>query len=197
MKPTSPFLTFLVAVMMTTAAEAHTGIGSTSAFAAGLVHPLTGLDHMLAMVAVGLWAGMRGGPALWVWPATFVGVMVIGGVLGMAGIGLPFVEQGILASVLLLGLAVALAARPSLGAGAALIGLAALFHGHAHGVEVPTNASGIGYALGFAVATAALHAVGVGVTVLAARLATPVAVRAAGGLTAIAGLVLAVSSRLA
>ena len=197
MKPTPPFLTFLVAVMMTTAAEAHTGIGSTSAFAAGLMHPLSGFDHMLAMVAVGLWAGMRGGPALWIWPATFVGVMVIGGVLGMAGVGLPFVEQGILASVLLLGLAVALAARPSLGAGALLIGLAALFHGHAHGVEVPANASGIGYALGFAVATAALHAAGVGITVLAARFAAPIAVRTAGGLTALAGLVLAVSAGLA
>lgn len=197
MKPTPPFLTLLVAVMMTTAAEAHTGIGSTSAFAAGLMHPLTGFDHMLAMVAVGLWAGMRGGPALWVWPATFVGVMVIGGVIGMAGIGLPFVEQGILASVLLLGLAVALAARPSLGVGAALIGLAALFHGHAHGVEVPANASGIGYALGFAVATVALHAVGVAITVLAARFAAPLAVRTAGALTAMAGLALAVSAGLA
>ncbi|MGL4290656.1 MAG: HupE/UreJ family protein [Phreatobacter sp.] len=197
MKPTSPFLTFLVAVMMTTAAEAHTGIGSTSAFAVGFMHPLGGLDHMLAMIAVGLWAGSRGGAAIWVWPATFVGVMVLGGVLGMAGLGLPFVEQGILASVLLLGLAVALAARPSVAAGAAAIALAALFHGHAHGMEVPANASGMAYALGFALSTAALHLAGVAVTILAARLTVPLAVRTAGALTAVAGIVLAISGGLA
>jgi urease accessory protein len=197
MKPSSTFLTLLVAVMMTSAAEAHTGLGSTSAFAAGLAHPLTGLDHMLAMVAVGLWAGSRGGAAVIVWPATFVGVMVLGGVLGMAGIGLPFVEQGILASVLMLGLAVALAARPSVAVGAALIAVAALFHGHAHGVEVPVNASGIGYAFGFALSTAVLHALGVGATTLATRLTVPVAIRAAGALTAVAGVVLAMSGGLA
>ncbi|QCI68785.1 HupE/UreJ family protein [Phreatobacter stygius] len=197
MKPTSPFLTLLVAVMMTTAAEAHTGIGSTSAFAAGFMHPLTGLDHMLAMVAVGLWAGSRGGAALWVWPASFVGVMVVGGILGMSGLALPFVEQGILASVLLLGLAVALAARPNVAVGATLIALAALFHGHAHGTVVPANASGAAYAMGFAISTAALHLFGIAVTILAARLTVPAAVRTAGALTAAAGLVLAMAGGLA
>ena len=171
-----------------TAAEAHTGIGSTSAFTAGLIHPLSGVDHILAMVAVGLWAGLRGGPALWVWPATFVGAMLAGGALGMTGMGLPFVEQGILASVLALGVAAALALRPSVALGMALIALAGLFHGHAHGTEVPADASGLTYAVGFALATAALHAAGVAATVAATRVALPVVARIAGAVTALAGL---------
>jgi urease accessory protein len=178
----------LAAGLASTAAEAHTGIGSTSAFTAGLLHPLSGADHILAMVAVGLWAGLRGGPALWVWPATFVGAMLAGGALGMAGMGLPFVEQGILASVLALGVAAALALRPSVALGMALIALAGLFHGHAHGTEVPANASGLTYAAGFALATAALHAAGIAATVAATRFALPVVARVAGAVTALAGL---------
>ena len=181
-------LAVVAAGFASTAAEAHTGIGSTSAFTAGLIHPLSGADHILAMVAVGLWAGLRGGPALWVWPATFVGAMLAGGALGMAGMGLPFVEQGILASVLALGVAAALALRPSVALGMALIALAGLFHGHAHGTEVPADASGLTYAAGFALATAALHAAGIGATVGATRFALPVVARIAGAVTALAGL---------
>lgn len=189
-------LAAIAAGLASTAAEAHTGIGSTSAFTAGLVHPLTGFDHILAMVAVGLWAGLRGGPALWVWPATFVGAMLVGGGLGMAGLGMPFVEKGILISVLALGMAAALALRPSIAAGMAMIALAGLFHGHAHGTEVPADASGLVYAAGFALATAALHAAGIAATVAATRYALPVVVRAAGGATALAGLALLVSGQL-
>jgi urease accessory protein len=178
-------------LVLTTSADAHTGHGATHAFTAGFAHPLGGFDHLLAMMAVGLWAGLAGGRALWLWPASFVGAMVVGGMLGMAGMPMPFVEQGILASVIVLGLAGALAFSPSIAAGAAIVALAGLFHGHAHGTEVPADASGLAYAIGFALSTALLHAVGIAATVVAARLALPAASRVAGGLTAVAGVVLA------
>ncbi len=179
-------------VAMASAAEAHTGGGHGHAFTSGFAHPLGGMDHLLAMVAVGLWAGLAGGRALWLWPASFVAAMVVGGVLGMAGIPMPLVEQGIVASVVVIGLAAALALSPSLAVGCALAALAGLFHGHAHGTEIPADASGLAYASGFAMATALLHAGGIAITVLAARFTMPLAARAAGGLTAVAGVVLAV-----
>jgi urease accessory protein len=145
-----------------TPAFAHVGVGSTSGFFAGFEHPLSGLDHMTVMIAVGLWAALKGGRALWVWPAAFVGVMLVGGALGMAHIPVPFVEPGILASVVALGLLVALAVDLPVWTGAVIIGAFALLHGHAHGTGVPETASGIEYMAGFAVATAALHAVGIG-----------------------------------
>ena len=178
-------------LVMTTAAEAHTGHGATNAFTAGFAHPLGGLDHLLAMVAVGLWAGLAGGRALWLWPASFVGAMLIGGAIGMAGIPMPLVEQGIVGSVIVIGLATALAFSPSLAIGVAMAALAGLFHGHAHGTEVPADVSGLTYAAGFALATMLLHAVGIALTVIATRFTLPIAARAAGGLTAVAGVVLA------
>ncbi len=183
-------------IALTATAEAHTGHGATNAFTAGFAHPLGGVDHLLAMVAVGLWAGLAGGRALWLWPASFVGAMVVGGMLGMAGMPMPFVEQGILASVVVLGLAAALAFSPNVAAGAAIVALAGLFHGHAHGTEVPADASGLAYAAGFALATALLHAVGIAATVIASRLALPAATRVAGGLTAVAGVALVVRAVL-
>jgi urease accessory protein len=116
---------------------------------------------MTVMVAVGLWAALKGGKALWVWPASFGGVMIVGGVLGMLGVPVPFVEPGILASVVALGLLVALAVDLPVAAGAAIIALFAVFHGHAHGTEVPETGGGILYLAGFAIATAALHGVGI------------------------------------
>ena len=142
-------------------AYAHVGIGTTSSFTAGFVHPLSGLDHMTVMIAVGLWAALKGGKAIWAWPLAFVGVMLAGGALGMLHVPLPFVEPGILASVVALGLLVALAVDLPVSAGVAIIGLFALFHGHAHGTEVPENAGGLEYMAGFAVATALLHAIGI------------------------------------
>lgn len=142
-------------------AYAHVGIGTTSSFTAGFMHPLSGLDHMTVMIAVGLWAALKGGKAVLAWPAAFVGVMLAGGMLGMMHMPLPFVEPGILASVVALGLLVALAVDLPVSAGVAVIGLFALFHGHAHGTEVPENAGGLEYMAGFAVATAALHATGI------------------------------------
>jgi urease accessory protein len=149
---------FLAAAMP---AYAHVGIGTTSSFTAGFMHPLSGLDHMTVMIAVGLWAALKGGKAIWAWPAAFAGVMLGGAALGMAHVPVPFVEPGILASVVALGLLVALAIDLPVSAGVAIIGLFALFHGHAHGTEVPENAGGLEYMAGFAVATALLHATGI------------------------------------
>jgi urease accessory protein len=142
-------------------AYAHVGVGTTSSFTAGFMHPLSGLDHMTVMIAVGLWAALKGGKAIWVWPAAFVCVMLVGGALGMLHMPLPFVEPGILASVVALGLLAALAVDLPVSAGVAIIALFALFHGHAHGTEVPENAGGLDYMAGFAIATALLHANGI------------------------------------
>ena len=113
------------------------------------------------MIAVGLWAALKGGKAIWAWPLAFVGVMLVGGALGMLHMPVPFVEPGILASVVALGLLVALAVDLPVSAGVAIIGLFALFHGHAHGTEVPENAGGLDYMAGFAAATVLLHAIGI------------------------------------
>jgi urease accessory protein len=137
------------------------------------------------MFAVGLWAAQRGGRSLWVVPLTFVSVMICGAALGMAGVTIPFVEQGIVASVLLLGVLVAAAVRLPLVASAILVGLFAFCHGHAHGTEMPVTASGLAYGAGFVAATTSLIALGVGLGTTAQRLANSTWVRAAGG--AIAG----------
>lgn len=149
---------FLAAAMP---AYAHVGVGTTSSLTAGFMHPLSGLDHMTVMIAVGLWAAMKGSKAVWAWPLAFVGVMVAGAALGMLQVPVPFVEPGILASVVALGLLVALAVALPVSAGVAIIGLFALFHGHAHGTEVPENAGGLEYMAGFAVATALLDGIGI------------------------------------
>ena len=122
-------------------ALAHTGAEHAFSFASGFKHPFTGLDHMLAMVAVGLWAGLNGGRALWAWPVAFVGVMVLGGALGISGFAVPMVEAGILASVVVLGLLVLAAAKLPVAAGAILVAAFALLHGHAHGAELPGEAA--------------------------------------------------------
>jgi len=142
-------------------AHAHPG-HDTSGFSAGVAHPLHGLDHILAMVAVGLWAAQLGGRAKWLVPASFVSVMALGGALGMAGVPIPFAEQGIFASVLILGVLIAASVRLPLAASMSLVGLFALCHGHAHGLEMPASAAGFAYGAGFVLATALLHAAGIG-----------------------------------
>ena len=156
----------------------------------GLAHPLGGLDHLCAMLAVGLWAAQTGGRALWAVPLTFVGVMTLGGMLPLLDIGLPFVEPGIVLSVLLLGVLIAAAVRLPLWLGSSMVGLFALWHGHAHGAEMPENASGIGYALGFMLATASLHLAGIGFGLGMQRLARERLVRFAGAGIALCGVYL-------
>jgi urease accessory protein len=173
-------------------AFAHTGLEHAFSFASGFKHPWTGFDHMLAMVAVGLWAGLNGGRALWAWPVAFVGMMLAGGALGIAGVAIPFVEPGILASVVILGLLVLTAARLPVAPGVALVALFAVLHGHAHGAELPAQASALTYAAGFALATAVLHAIGVGVAYIAKGESGRMLVRGAGALVAAAGIALAV-----
>src|SRR4030065_2154612 len=142
-------------------AYAHAGIGEASDFLHGLAHPAGGLDHVCAMLAVGVWAARVGGRSVWAVPLTFVGVMALGGALPLLGIDLPFVEQGIVLSVLLLGVLIAASVRLPLRLGSAMVGLFALWHGHAHGTEMPELASGAEYAFGFVLMTALLHAIGI------------------------------------
>lgn len=153
-------------VFAPTVALAHAGHGDTSALLSGFAHPLTGIDHVLAMVAVGVLAAQFSGLALWLIPLSFVGIMAVGGALGMAGILLPFAELGVSLSVVILGLAIAFPFRLLTLAAAALVGLFALFHGQVHGAEIPAAASGLYYTAGFIGATALLHATGIGLGLL-------------------------------
>ena len=163
-------------------ASAHPG-HAAAGFAGGLAHPFLGLDHLLAMIAIGLWAAQQGGRALWAVPAASVSAMVLGGGLAWAGLALPHVETGIAASVLVLGLLIATRRQWSVPAGIAIAAVFALFHGYAHGLEMPQAASPALYALGFVLATACLHGVGV-----AGSLIGRYAMQAAGAAIAVSGL---------
>jgi len=170
-------------------ASAHTGIHTVTGFASGLTHPLSGLDHLLAMIAIGLWAAQQGGRALWAVPATFVSALVLGGGLAWAGLSLPHVETGIASSVLVLGLLIATRRRWAVTAGMAIAAVFAIFHGYAHGLEMPQAASPALYALGFVLATSFLHGVGIAGSVVG-RYAIQVAgaVIAASGLAMLLGM---------
>lgn len=182
------FLPGLLALAPTTA-PAHTGIGPHgSPFVSGLAHPLLGADHMLAMVAVGIFAAMTGSRALWAYPLSFVAAMLAGGLLGFGGAALPLMEPAILASVVIFGAAIAFAVRPPLLLACGIIALFGLAHGYAHGLEGPAL-GGLGYAAGFVLTTAALHAAGIA---LGAGLSRSAEVRTLGGLTVAAGAILAV-----
>lgn len=174
-------------------AMAHVTNASGGGFAHGFSHPFSGLDHILAMVAVGMWASQLGRPAYLILPLTFPLVMTAGAALGIAGMPLPWVELGIAASVLILGALVALAVKPSLAVSVALIGLFALMHGHSHGTELPQAASPAAYAAGFLIATLALHVVGLAVGETSRGLFARVGLRAAGAAIAAAGVFLLTS----
>ena len=182
------------ALLMPTTAFAHPGHGDAVGLLAGVAHPLSGLDHITVMIAVGLWAVLKGGRALWVWPAAFVGVMLVGSALGMMQVPLPFVEPGILASVVVLGLLTAMAVDLPLALGATIIGGFALLHGYAHGVEAPEAASGLLYVAGFAVATAALHGIGIAAALSLKFLKLRPLVRMAGAVCVLIGIGLAVNA---
>ena len=177
----------LAALLVAAPALAHPG-DPGHGIAHGFAHPLGGLDHLLAMVAVGAWAAQLGGRARWLVPAGFVGAMTLGAVAAFAGIALPLVEAGIAASVLLLGLMVALVVRMPAWVGAALVATFAIFHGHAHGSELPAGESALAYALGFVAATASLHGAGLAAGTLFADRFGRVLVRAGGAGAAAAGL---------
>jgi urease accessory protein len=178
-----------LALLIATPAFAHTGHGDVSGFSHGFTHPIGGLDHVLAMVAVGLFASTLGGRALWAVPAAFVGMMLVGGALGMTGIDIPAVELGITLSIIVIGAAAALGRSWPVPAAMALVGAFALFHGHAHGVEMPAESGAFGFAAGFALATALLHAMGLALGLVVRR---PQIVRLAGAATAVCGLTLLV-----
>jgi urease accessory protein len=192
MKMSRRALTFAALSMIaTSAAQAHVGVGDTNGFVHGFGHPISGIDHVLVMVAVGLFAAHLGGRALWAVPLSFVSMMIVGGAFGMAGVGLPFVEVGIGLSVVILGLAVAIGYRMPTAAAMAMVGVFAIFHGHAHGAEMPEATSGLEYGIGFTLATAMLHAFGIGLGLTVGKMSDAFGNRvlqAAGTAMALAGI---------
>ena len=187
------WLAAIPAILTPAVAFAHTGVGDTSGFVHGFGHPISGLDHVLAMVMVGVFAWQFGGRALWLVPTTFVAVMAIGGALGIAGIGVPFVEIGIAVSVVVFGAVVAFDLKAPTVAAMGVVGLFAVFHGHAHGAEIPEDAGGVAYAAGFMIATALLHLSGISAGLLISKAGEyygSVIVRLAGGLATVAGVIL-------
>lgn len=169
-------------------AHAHAQSGAASGFLTGFLHPLTGLDHIIAMVAVGLWGAQLGSPAIWMLPVTFPMVMAFGGFLGLIGVPLPGIEIGIALSGVLLGAAVMIESRPPLYIAAALIAIFAICHGHAHGAELPPGTSGLTYSIGFVVATGLLHASGIGIGTIHQWSYGRLALRALGGLISAGGV---------
>jgi urease accessory protein len=183
------FIAALIAMAFAaTPALAHAGEGVSGGFLGGFTHPLFGPDHVVAMVAVGLWGAFLGAPAIWLLPVVFPLVMALGGAAGILGLPLPGVETGIAVSAIVLGAMVALAARPPLWIAAIIVGAFAIFHGHAHGAELPPGADAVAFSVGFVMATGLLHLTGIGFGLLTRWPAGRVAVRVAGGLIALAGL---------
>jgi urease accessory protein len=175
----------LAASLFVPFAAAHNLGAHGAGFAAGVAHPLAGLDHILAMIAVGLWAAQLGGRAYWSVPLAFVGMMALGAAVAAVGLPLPAVESGIAASVLILGLLIAFSTRMPIPMGMVLVGVFALFHGHAHGMELPQAVSAASYGLGMLLATVGLHATGLGAGILFQRAA--VMMRIGGAIIAAAG----------
>lgn len=167
--------------------SAHVG-GSAAGLLSGLTHPVSGLDHVLAMVAVGIWGAQLGQPAIWALPVTFPMVMALGGMLGLVGLPLPGVEVGIGLSAFLLGLLIALERHPGLALAGALVGFFAVFHGHAHGAELPDGQNGLLYSIGFVVATGMLHASGIAVGLIHRWESGRLALRVAGAGIGLAGV---------
>jgi urease accessory protein len=190
-RPAVLLAALVLVVFSPSIASAHVGVGPADGLVSGMAHPLGGLDHLCAMIGVGLWAAQRGGRAIWLVPLAFLGVMAIGGLVGMLGWAIPMVETGIVASVLILGCLVAAAVRLPLLATAGLVGLFALLHGHAHGLEAPQAAVGLLYGVGFLTSSALLVAGGTLLGWLACRQAGTVwLARFAGGAIALCGVYL-------
>ncbi|MBX4870428.1 HupE/UreJ family protein [Rhizobium bangladeshense] len=181
----------LASLALPAVASAHPAVGDAAGFSHGFAHPMSGLDHVLAMVMVGVVAFQLGGRAIALLPVTFVLMMASGGALGVAGVALPYVETGIALSVVVLGIMVAINVRAPLAAALAMAGLFAVFHGHAHGAEMPEDAAGAAYAAGFMIATGLLHGAGLALGYVIGRAGERQAVfvtRAAGGVASLSGL---------
>lgn len=178
---------WLLLFSISPAALAHVSGGLAGGFYSGLLHPVLGLDHVVAMVAVGLWGAFLGSPAIWVLPVVFPLVMTFGGALGIIGIPLPGIETGIALSGIVLGLMVALAVRPPLWVAAALVGLFAIFHGYAHGAELPSSANPLAFSLGFVISTGLLHLAGIALGLLTRWPAGRRVVQAGGVVIALIG----------
>ena len=175
------------AIVVASAAFAHSGEGINTGFASGFWHPILGWDHVVAMVAVGIWGAFLGRPAIWVLPVVFPLVMAFGGALGVIGVPLPAVEAGIALSGVVLGLLIAFAVSAPIWVAAVIVGIFAIFHGHAHGTELPEAFSAYGYAVGFVVGTGMLHLVGIAIGFLTATDAGKLAARAVGAVIALVG----------
>jgi urease accessory protein len=184
-------LIFAIATMLSlfaNMASAHTGGGIAGGFTSGFMHPVLGWDHVVAMVAVGLWGAFLGNPAIWILPVVFPMVMAFGGALGVIGVPLPAVETGIAASAIVLGVMVAFAVRPPIWVAAIIVAAFAIFHGHAHGTELPSAANPLAFSLGFVIATGLLHISGIAFGLLVRWPAGKIAVQTGGGLIALAGV---------
>ncbi|MFO0965102.1 MAG: HupE/UreJ family protein [Gemmataceae bacterium] len=178
-----------LALLWPATAPAHIAGVETAGLLNGLRHPVSGWDHILAMVAVGLWGAQLGAPAVWLLPITFPMVMAFGGMLGLMGLALPGIEIGIALSAIILGVMVGVEARPALWLAAVIVGFFAIFHGHAHGAELPPGADALLYSVGFVVATGSLHAAGIGMGLIHRWEWGQVALRVAGAAVAVAGVV--------
>lgn len=168
-------------------AAAHVGQGEAFGFLTGFLHPISGLDHVLAMVAVGLWSAQLGAPAIWVLPVAFPLLMAMGATFGFLGMPLPGVEYGIAASAIVLGAAVAFEIRPAIVVAGLVVGMFAIFHGHAHGTELPPGESALLYSIGFVIATGCLHAAGIAIGTVYRRSWGRKLLRAAGTAVAAGG----------
>lgn len=182
------YFLLLALLMFSSAVQAHEGGGIAGGFISGFMHPVVGWDHVVAMVAVGLWGAFLGAPAIWLLPVIFPMVMAFGGVLGVMGVPVPAVETGIAVSAIVLGMMVAIAARPPIWVAAVIVAAFAIFHGHAHGTELPSAANPLAYSLGFVIATGLLHISGIAFGLLVRWPAGKVAVRTGGGVIALVGL---------
>ena len=182
------FILLFIILFFASAVYAHTAGGLVGGFSSGFMHPLFGLDHVIAMVAVGLWGAFLGKPAIWVLPVVFPIVMAFGGALGIIGIPIAGVEIGIALSALVLGAMVAFAARPPIWVAAVIVGIFAIFHGYAHGVELPNSANPLAYSIGFVSATGLLHVSGIAFGGLVRWRSGRIAVQGVGALIALAGL---------
>jgi urease accessory protein len=178
----------LILLLLAGSASAHPGGGIAGGFSSGFMHPILGWDHVVAMVAVGLWGAFLGRPAIWVLPIVFPMVMAFGGAIGLSGLHIPDVETGIALSAIVLGAVVAFAVRPPIWVAAVIVGAFAVFHGYAHGVELPKAADPLAYSLGFVIATGMLHLVGIAIGLVVRWPAGKVAVRAVGAAIALAGV---------